>query len=68
VYRQLLPYCDVAHVTRIDRVYGADAFFPNLDQMPEWQVTARSDEQTYFDITYHFLKYERVGRRDDPSA
>ncbi len=68
VYRQLLPYCDVAHVTKIDRAYGADAFFPNLDQMPEWQITARSDEQTYFDITYHFLKYERIGRRDDPSV
>ena len=28
VYRQLLPYCDVAHVTRIDHRYEADAFSP----------------------------------------
>ena len=59
VYRQMLPYCDVAHVTKIDHAYAADAYFPNLDEMPEWQITADSDEQTYFDITYHFLKYER---------
>ena len=59
VYRQLLPYCDVAHVTKIDHAYAADAYFPNLDEMPEWQITADSEEQTYFDITYHFLKYER---------
>ena len=60
IYRQLLPYCDTAHVTKIDHAYEADAFFPNLDEMPEWRVTADSEEQTYFDITYHFLKYERI--------
>ena len=59
IYRQMLPYCDVAHVPRIDHAYEADAFFPNLDECPEWQITADSEEQTYFDITYHFLKYER---------
>lgn len=60
IYRQLLPYCDVAHITKIDHNYQADAYFPNLDKMPEWRVTARSDEQTYFDITYEFVKYERI--------
>ena len=63
VYRQMLPYCDVAHVTKIDRAYEADAYFPNLDEMPEWQITADSDEQVYFDITYHFLKYEKTGKK-----
>lgn len=60
VYRQLLSYCDTAHVTKIDHAYEADAYFPNLDELPEWKITADSEEQTYFDITYHFLKYERV--------
>ena len=60
VYRQMLSYCDVAHVTRIDRTYEADAYFPNLDQDPEWEITAESDEQSYFDTTYTFVKYERV--------
>lgn len=59
IYRQLLPYCNVAHVTKIDHAYAADAYFPNLDKMPEWEITADSEEQTYFDITYHFLKYEK---------
>lgn len=59
IYRQFLPYCDVAHVTKIDHVYQADAYFPNLDEMQEWVITADSDEQTYFDIEYTFVKYER---------
>ena len=60
VYKQLLPYCDTAHVTKIDFAYEADSHFPNLDEMPEWKITAESDEQTYFDLEYSFVKYERV--------
>jgi len=59
IYRQLLPYCDVAHVTKIDYAYDADTQFPNLDEMPEWSIEERSDERTYFDLEYEFLKYIR---------
>ena len=59
VYEQLLPYCDVVHVTRIDQAYEADTYFPDLDQKPEWKITAESDEQTYFDLEYTFVRYER---------
>lgn len=60
VYQQLLPYCDVAHVTYIEQTYAADRYFPNLDRDPEWVMTAESEEQTYFDLTYYFRRYERV--------
>ena len=60
VYKLLLPYCDTAHVTRINFAYEADRYFPNLDEMPEWKITATSDEQTYFDLEYEFVKYEKV--------
>ena len=59
IYRLMLPYCNTAHITKIDFSYAADSFFPNLDDLPEWHITADSDEHTYFDITYEFLKYER---------
>lgn len=59
VYRQMLKYCTTAHVTRIDRSFEADTFFPNLDQDEEWEITAQSEEQTYFDTTYHFVRYDR---------
>ena len=59
VYRQLLPYCDIAHITKIDHVYEADTYFPNLDTDEEWEITGISEEQTYFDLEYEFVKYER---------
>jgi len=63
IYRQLLPYCDRAHITKVDHAYEADAYFPNLDKDPAWEVTADSDEQTYFDIAYTFLRYDRKSDR-----
>ncbi len=60
IYRQLLDECDVAHITKIDYAFEADAYFPNLDEKEEWQITEDSDEQTYFDLEYYFLKYERI--------
>ena len=59
IYRQLLDECDVAHITKIDYSYDADAFFPNLDEKEEWSITEDSEEQTYFDLEYYFLKYEK---------
>ncbi|MBQ8802047.1 MAG: dihydrofolate reductase [Tyzzerella sp.] len=60
IYRLLLPYCKVAHITKIDHAYEADTYFPNLDEMDEWEVTGVSEEQTYFDLEYEFVRYERV--------
>ena len=60
IYRQLLPYCKLAHVTKIDHAYEADTYFPNLDEMEDWEVTGVSDEQTYFNLEYEFVRYERV--------
>ena len=60
IYRQMLPYCKVAHVTKVNHAYEADTYFPNLDEKDEWVVTGVSEEQTYFDLEYEFVRYERL--------
>ena len=59
VYRMMLPYCDTVFVTKIDRTFQADTFFPNLDEMEEWEMTEEGEEQTCFDLEFRFTKYER---------
>lgn len=62
IYKQLLPYCDIVYVTKIDYAYDADCNFPDLDDMDEWEAVSCSDEYTYFDLEYLFLKYKRKYR------
>lgn len=59
IYEQMLPYCDTAYVTKTEFSYQADTWFPNLDKLAEWELTGESEEQTYYDLEYYFLKYER---------
>ena len=59
VYRMLLPECDTVLVTKLDRAFQADTFFPDLDTMDEWEMTEEGEEQTCFDLEFRFTKYER---------
>ena len=59
IYRQFLDECDTAYITKDDYTYSADVFFPNLDELSEWKLVESSEEQTYFDLIYHFFKYEK---------
>ena len=59
IYRMMLPYCDTVFVTKIDRAFQADTFFPNLDEMEEWKMTEEGEEQTCFDLEFRFTKFER---------
>lgn len=60
IFTQLLPYCKIAHVVKLDHTYAANKHFPDLDKDENWKLTADSDELTYFDIAYEFLRYERT--------
>ena len=59
IYQQMLHLCDTALITKIDFAYQADVWFPNLDERKEWELTEKSEEQTYFDLEYYFQKHER---------
>ncbi len=59
VYRELLDRCDEALITKIDKEFEADTFIPDLDHDPDWELVSESEEQTYFDLIYHFRTYRR---------
>jgi dihydrofolate reductase len=59
IYKQFLPYCDEAIVTKVDHEYEADAYFPNLDEDSEWKIVDESDDETYFDLDYKFVTYKK---------
>lgn len=60
VYRALLPHCDKAYITKIDRAWPADAFFPDLDADPAWQMTEEGEWQEHEGLPFRYVTYERV--------
>ena len=56
IYEQLLPRCKYAYVTHFDAaIEGADAFFPNLEELPNWHI----------DTNYEPLEVTYKNRKDD---
>jgi dihydrofolate reductase len=58
VYKQLLPFCSEAYITKIEHKYIADKFFTDLDNDEAWELVSTSDLHTHKGINYRFTKYE----------
>ena len=60
IYRQMLPYCDTAVVTKINaEAEKSDKFFPNLDEDEEWYLAEESEEKEENGIKFRFCTYKR---------
>lgn len=60
LYRDLLPYCKKAYVTKVDKtVDNADAFMQNLDLHPKWEITDTSEDLSEKGLTFRFVTYTK---------
>lgn len=61
IYRQLMPYCSRAYITRLRHEFPADTYLPCFDNLNEWELVYSSDWKTSkTGICYKFTEYKRV--------
>lgn len=60
VYKQMLPLCDTAYVTKVHCRPESDTFFPNLDADSQWQLSAVLQSGEENGISYDICLYKRV--------
>ncbi|MCL2376407.1 MAG: dihydrofolate reductase [Defluviitaleaceae bacterium] len=60
IYDLLLPYCDTAYVTKIFAKAETDCFFPNIDEMSNWQLHDKSDIKNHDGINFCFYEYRNT--------
>ena len=60
VYRQMLPYCEKAYITKVHTCPESDTFFPNLDDDPQWELTRVAERGEEDGISYEMCVYERI--------
>lgn len=61
IYRQMLPLCDTAYVTKVHVAVDSDTFFPNLDENPEWELSEILQSGEEDGIRYEMCLYKRKG-------
>ena len=59
IYKQLLPYCDTAYITKVHTTPVSDTFFPDLDQSPDWELAEVLQEGEENGIGYQMCLYKR---------
>lgn len=60
IYKQFLPYCDTAYVTKINQKFSADTFIPNFDKLTDWKLVFCSKRMENNNISFYFTKYIRI--------
>ena len=64
VYRQMLPYVDTIHITKINLSPASDSYFPNLDEDPAWQCTEAGPWLEENGTSYRFCTYVRSSSKE----
>ena len=59
VYRQMLPMCDKAYITKVHTTAPCDTWFPNLDESGEWKLTEVLESGVEDGIGYEMCIYVR---------
>ena len=68
VYRQMMPWVDTVHITKIDLAPPSDSFFMDLDASPDWQCTESGPWLEEDGVRYCFCTYCRIpGKEEQPS-
>ena len=59
IYKQMLPLCDTAYITKVHVQPRSDTFFPNLDEDENWYIAETLMEGEENGIAYEMLLYKR---------
>ena len=59
VYRQALDRCDTAYVTKIQKAFPADRYFPDLDADPAWTIAKTEGPYEHEGLTYFYVTSRR---------
>ena len=60
IYKQMLPYCDKAYITKVHAQPESDTFFPNLDKDPQWIKSKTLLSGIENGISYEMCIYTRL--------
>lgn len=59
IYNSLLNSIDYIYVTKMENEFDADTFFPNLDNIKDFEIVNKSQLIEYNGIIFRFLEYKR---------
>lgn len=60
VYKELLEYCKFAYVTKYDRAFEADRFFPDIEKAAGWKLVETPERGSHEGYGFTINLYENM--------
>ena len=64
IYRQTLPYVDEVYLTRVNADGGAEVFFVDLDNHPDFRLIKESEPEMDEDLEIRFTVYQNINKKE----
>ena len=64
IYRQTLPYVDQVYLTKVNAIGGAEVFFVNLDEHPDFELVKESEPEMDGEIEIKFTVYQNNNKKE----
>ena len=64
IYRQTLPYVDQVYLTKVNAVGGAEVFFVNLDEHPDFKLIKESKPEMDGELEIKFTVYQNTNKKE----
>ena len=61
IYRQMLPFCDRAIITKVHVTPESDTYFPNLDEASDWELAQILQSGEEDGIAFEMCIYAKKG-------
>ena len=64
IYRQTLPYVDLVYLTKVNAIGGAEVFFVNLDEDPNFKLVKESEPILDENLEIKFTIYKNMNKKE----
>lgn len=62
IYKEFLPYCNKAYITKVNVEKDADRYMVNLDKEKDWELINETKDFTHGEFNYRFAVYEKISQ------
>lgn len=63
MYRQTLEYVDFVYLTKVDAIGGAEVFFVNIDENPDFEIVSESEPVQDGEYQIKFVIYRNKNKK-----
>lgn len=64
LYNKLMDYCKLGYITKVEKVFCADTFITNIEELENWKEISSSEQHSENGLNFKFKVFENLNERN----